>query len=169
MRQRVDDRLAQHRFGILGQRFAARAGNGLELPGVSGQEAQTAVDGLRQRTGALLARGGGSGAGSDPGATHELHRGSAHVPPRLGREKHQRSAQHARLQGWRRGNGNAEVGQRPLEGILRHCRPSIGRERLIDGVQVERQRIDDRERLVLTGPMFALANEPGHRVPAQRL
>ena len=51
----------------------------------------------------------------------------------------------------------------------RDGRPPVSRERLIHGIEIERGEIDDGERLVLAGSMFALANETGHRVPAQRL
>ena len=133
MRQRVDGCLPQHGVGILGQRLAARPDDGLESPGVRSHETQTAVDSRCQRAGALLPRGRGSGAGSDAFATHELHGGAAYVLAWFGREEHECRPQHAQTQGWCCIDGDAEIGQRPLEAILRHRRPSIGRERLIQG------------------------------------
>ena len=91
------------------------------------------------------------------------------MPPRFRREEHQRGSQHTRSQRRRGRDGDAEIGQRPLDAVLRDGRPPVSRERLIHGIEVERGEIDDGERLVFAGSMLALANETGHRVPAQRL
>jgi len=57
---------AQPRHLVEGNaRECPRHGDDLEPPRVRGHEAQTAVDGIRQRTGALPARGGRPGAGPD--------------------------------------------------------------------------------------------------------
>ena len=111
----------------------------------------------------------GPGPEPVPARPHELHGCAADEIAWFGREQDRRGAKHTRLQGRRRGDGHPQIGESSIQLIRTHGRTSVRGEDVVYRAEVEFGGASGDKRFVLAGTMFALPNEPGHRVAANGL